>query len=241
MIVTIAWRELKNLFLSPLAWTVMAITQLICAVIFLAGLWSYLDKPDPVGVTASVVTPVFAWAAVLLLFVVPLLTMRVVAEERRNKTLVLLFSAPVSMTEIVLGKYLGLVLFLISMLLVVMLMALSLMVGTTLDFGLIGAQALGLLLLVSSFTAVGLYLSTRTESPAVAAISTFGILLLLWLLEFLRNFLHQDVLAYLSIIGHFMSFLEGVFNTADVAYYLLFTAMFLVLSIRHLDTKRLGV
>jgi ABC-2 type transport system permease protein len=241
VIFTIGLRELKSLFLSPLAWAVLVVMQVIYALIFFNGILAYLGSPDPRGVTATIITPVFAWAAVLLLFVIPLLTMRLIAEERRNKTLALLFSAPVSMTEIVLGKYLGVVLFLATMLVMVLIMAASLLAGGTLDFGLIGAQALGLLLLLTSFTAVGLYISTRTESSAVAAVTTFGILLSLWLFEFLRNYLNQSVIGYLSIISHYTSFLEGTLATADVFYYLLFTALFLVLSIRRLDAKRLGV
>src|SRR5688572_28969323 len=98
MIVTIAWRELRNLFLSPLAWTVAGITQLICGFAFFLGILTYIRMPDAAGATSSITTQIFAWAAFVLLFIVPLLTMRVIAEERRNKTLALLFSAPVSIT-----------------------------------------------------------------------------------------------------------------------------------------------
>lgn len=241
MILTIGLRELKSLFLSPLAWVILATLQIIFALVFTGGVLTYLANPDPAGVTVAIVTPLFAWASVLLLFVIPLLTMRLISEERRNKTLVLLLTAPVTMTEIILGKYLGVLLFLLVVILLIVAMVLSLSFGTTLDFGLLGAQIVGLILLLASFASVGLYMSTRSESPAVAAILTFGMLIFLWLTEFLRSFVNPELLSYLSVINHYTSLLEGKFDTADVMYYLLFTTLFVVLSIRHLDTKRLGL
>ena len=91
------------------------------------------------------------------------------------------------------------------------------------------------LLVLASFASVCLYMSTRSESPAVAAILTFGMLIFLWLTEFLRSFVNPELLSYLSVINHYTSLLEGKFDTADVVYYLLFTALFVVLSIRHLE------
>lgn len=241
MIFVIALREFKSLFLAPLAWAVLTTLQIVFALIFTGGIYSYSDNPAEAGVTVAIATPLFAWASVLLLFIIPLLTMRLISEEHRNKTLPLLFSAPISMTEIILGKYLGVLLFLFIVIAMVALMIMSLLLGGTLDFGLLAAQMMGLLLLLSSFTAVGLYMSTRTQSPAVAATLTFGILISLWLLELLRNFLDPELLTYLSVINHYTSLLEGQIDTADVAYYLLFSTLFVVLSIRHLDTKRLGI
>ena len=119
MIFTIAGKELKTLFASPLAWLVLTVVQLIVAYAFLRRLDDFLQvqpqliqMASPPGVTEFVAAPVFATAAAVFLFAVPLLAMRLIAEERRNQTLVLLMSAPVSMTEIVLGKFLGLLAFL---------------------------------------------------------------------------------------------------------------------------------
>ena len=122
MIKAIALRELRSMFLSPLAWTVLAVTQLILA-------WSFFTQidffftiqselataPNAPGVTDLVVMPTYEVASLILLMVTPLLTMRLISEERRNGSIALLLSSPVSMTQIVLGKYLGILLFMLSL------------------------------------------------------------------------------------------------------------------------------
>jgi len=240
MIPVLARRELKSLFLSPLAWAVLAVVQLIFGYNFFIDTQNFLRSPDPQGVTMAIVSPMFGWAAILLLFVMPLLTMRLIADERRNQTLSLLFSAPVSMTEIVLGKYMGIVSYLLIIVALLAVMSLSLLVGTTLDFGVLLSAITGLMLLLGTFAAIGLFMSSLTQSPALAAIGTFGVLFSLWLVELATEYLGGDLAAQLSIISHYIPFLQGVINTADVAYYLLLIAMFLVLSIRRLDADRLG-
>jgi ABC-2 type transport system permease protein len=168
--------------------------------------------------------------------------MRLLSEELRNQTLPLLFSAPVSMTEIILGKYVGILTFFLLVLALTALMPLSLYTGTTLDGGMLLSGLLGLALLLGSIAAVGLFMSSLTAQPTVAAISTFGVLLLLWILDAAAKTGGDQtgsVLAYLSILRHYQPLLRGSFNSADVAYYLLFIATFLVLAIRRLDSYRL--
>jgi ABC-2 type transport system permease protein len=248
MILTIALRELRALFLSPLAWAILASVQLILAFLFLGRIELYLRwQPqllaleEAPGVTEVVVGDLFGSAAIILLLVVPLLTMRLVAEERRNRSLALLFSAPLSMTEIVLGKYLGVLSFLFALLGLITLMPLALLAGTSLDLGLLLAGLLGLALLLASFAAVGLFMSTLTQHPAVAAIASFGMLLLFWILDWSGEGTGGgNMLAYLSLFNHYKPFLDGVFDTADAAYHVLFATAFLVLSIRRLDADRLG-
>jgi ABC-2 type transport system permease protein len=240
MTFTIALRELRGMFLSPLAWTILAVTQAILGFTFYWDAAQFSQQTHPQGLTVAVVLPLYAWASVILLFVTPLLTMRLVAEERRNQTLPLLFSAPVSMTEIVLGKYLGVLLYMLILVAMLSLMPLSLLFGATLDFGLLFTAVTGLVLLLASFAAIGLFMSTLTQYPAIAAVGTFGALFLLWVFELSTSVLGDNVLSYLSIINHYVPFLEGVMSTADVAYYLIFAAVFLVLSIRRLEVDRLG-
>jgi ABC-2 type transport system permease protein len=249
MILTIALRELRTLFLSPLAWAILAVVQAILAFLFLARVELYqIYQPqlasleNAPGVTEVIVPDLLGNAAIVLLLVVPLLTMRLVAEERRNKTLTLLFSAPVSMSEIILGKFLGIVLFLLILLALIALMPLSLLTGATLDFGILGAALLGLALVLASFAAVGLYMSTLTQYPTVAAIATFGALLLFWVLDWSGQGTGAmgGVLSYLSLFNHYKPFLEGVLDSADAVYHLLLITTFLVLSIRRLDADRLG-
>ena len=190
MILTVGLREFKSLFLSPLAWSILAVVQVILGFLFLARLEVFqLYQPQLMamdgapGLTEIVLPDLLGNAAVILLLVAPLLTMRLVAEERRNRTLALLFSAPLSMTEIVLGKYLGILLFLLVLLLMIALMPLSLLAGASLDLGLMASGFLGLALLLAGFAAVGLFMSTLTQYTTVAAISTFGALLLFWILD----------------------------------------------------------
>lgn len=240
MISTLARRELKSLFLSPLAWAILAVMQLIFGYNFFIDTQNFLRSPDPQGLTMAVVSPLFGWVAILLLFVMPLLTMRLIADERRNQTLSLLFSAPVSMTEIVLGKFVGIMVYLSAIVGLLVVMSLSLLVGATLDFGVLISAVIGLILLLGTFAAIGLFMSSLTQSPALAAIGTFGVLFTLWLIELATEWLGGGLAAQLSIISHYVPFLQGVINTTDIAYYLLFIAMFLVLSIRRLDADRLG-
>lgn len=246
MIFSIALRELRTLFLSPLAWVILAVVQLILAYMFLGHVQQYLlwqsqllGMEEAPGMTEIVVAPLFGNAAIVLLLVTPLMTMRLISEERRNKTLALLFSAPVSMSEIVLGKFLGIVLFLWLLLLLVGLMPLSLLAGGSLDFGMLFAALLGLALLLAGFAAVGLFMSTLTQHPTVAAIASFGVALLFWILD-LAGSSEGNILSYLSLLNHYEPFLRGIFDTTDAIYHLLFIATFLVLSVRRLDADRLG-
>jgi len=247
MAFTIAGRELRSLFLSPMAWAILAVVSGICAWFFLSYLDFFLQiqprlaaVPGGPGAADIVVAPLFSTAATVLLLVVPLLTMRLISEERRAQTLPLLLSAPVSMTEIVLGKFLGVLGFVLVMLLLIAAMPLSLLAGGTLDLGLWAAGVLGLLLLLASFCSIGLYLSTLTAQPVVAAVSTFGLLLLLWILNLAGTGAdNKGLLDYLSLMSHFQPLLRGIFSSTDIVYYLLLIGTFLVLSVRRLDADRL--
>jgi len=247
MVWHLAVHELRRLFLSPLAWAVLAVEQLILAYFFLVDLDNYLafqpqlaTMPGAPGLTDLVVAPLFGDAAVVALFAVPVMTMRLISEERRAQTLRLLVSAPVSAGQIVLGKYVGVTLFFLILVGLAALMPLSLLVGGSLDFGMYAAGLLGVSLLVAAFCAVGLFLSTLTVQPAIAAVSTFGALLLLWILDWAGPAREEGgVLAYLSLLRHYQPLLRGVFDSADVIYYLLVILTFLVLAARRLEADRL--
>lgn len=246
MIFTIAARELRSMFLSPLAWAILAVVQLLLGFMFLSQIDTFMTwqaqiamMEDSPSVTEVVVAPLLGNAAVVLLLVVPLLTMRLISEERRNQTLSLLFSAPLSMSEIVLGKFFGVLGFMLIMLGLIALMPLSLLMGGNLDFGMLASGLLGLLLLLASFSAIGLYMSSLTTHPAVAAITTFGTLLLLWIINWMGNSGDPNsVLAYLSMLNHFEPLLKGMFDSGDIAYFALFITTFVVLAIRRLDADR---
>jgi ABC-2 type transport system permease protein len=248
----IAGRELRSLFLSPLAWSILGVVQFIHAWLFMSNLEGFTQiqsrlnlMENPPGLTEVVVVPVFGgWITIILwLVIVPLLTMRMISEERRSRTLSLLFSAPLSMTEIVLGKYLGVLAFLLAMIAMVTLMPLSLLGVGSLDMGHLAAILLAVLLLSASFAATGLFMSTLTQYPAVAAISTIGTLLLLLVLGWVGNPVTEDgspnTLAMLSILTHYGNLLQGVIDSADLSYFLLFIFTLIILSIRRLDADRL--
>jgi ABC-2 type transport system permease protein len=248
MIWIIARREIGAMFCSPLAWILLAVIQTILGYMFLSNLDNYfllqpqlMQLENTPGVTDIVITPLMHVAAIIMLMIMPLLTMRSIAEEKRNRTLSLLVSAPISMSEIVLGKFLGLMLFVFILVTMLMLMPLSLYLGTSPDGGKLLSIYLGMLLLLATFTAIGLYLSSLTENQTIAAISTFGVLLMLWIIDWIGGSVSNgySVISYLSLLQHHQSMLEGVFNTSDIAYYLLFTTGFLVLTIRQLDRERL--
>ncbi len=248
MIFTIAAREIRSLFLSPLAWAILAVTLFILAYLFLSQIEAYtLLQPrlaalqGAPGVSDIVVAPLFADAAVVLLLITPLVTMRTLSEERRSRTLSLLLSAPVSMTEIILGKYLGVLAFFLILIGLLALMPLSLLAGTALDLGKLAAGLLGLTLVVAAFAAIGLFMSSLTEQPTVAAVTTFGLLLLLWILDWAGNsgLDTSNLLGYLSMLRHYEPLLKGLFSSTDVVYYLLVTTLFLGFSIRRLDATRL--
>ena len=249
-ILNIAARELRSLFLSPLSWAVLAITQAFVAYALLVKLELFLQLkphlpglPGAPGLTAIVVAPALKAAGMVMLLAAPLVTMRLVSEERRSGTLSLLLSAPVSMTDIVLGKFLGVMSFFSIVALVILLTPLSLLTGGTLDYGLLASGFLGLLLLIASFAAAGLFMSTLTAHPAVAAVSTFGLLLLLWNLDWAGTGAAEGVrslFSYLAVTSHFNALLQGVVDSADLIYSLLMVATFLVLAIRRLDAMRLG-
>jgi ABC-2 type transport system permease protein len=248
MMMTIAQREFNNLFLSPLAWSILAVLQFIFAYLFFSQVDAFIkfqaklaSIANAPGITDVVITPLFANVGIILLLVIPLLTMRLICTERRNKTLTLLLSAPISNRDIILGKYLGVLGLLIVIIGLISLMPLSLIMGTQLDFGKFFSNILALILLVAAFSAVGLYMSCIAGHPTIAAISSFGLLLLLWILNASSGIRAETsaLFEYLSILKHFQALQTGLINSTDLSYFVLFTATFLLLSIRRLDNDRL--
>jgi ABC-2 type transport system permease protein len=245
MIVTIIRKELSMLFASPLAWLLLTLIQLVLTWVFLGRLDAFLEiQPqllqieNPPGITEIIISPVFAMAAIVLLMVTPLLSMRLLAEERRNHTLTLLISAPVSMTDIVLGKFLGLMIFYSVVIGLIVTLCISLLLGGALDFGLLMSNTLGLFLVAACFSALGLYVSSLTAQPVIAAIGALGVLLGLWMIDLAASET-DGWLHYFSLLKHFGHFNQGLIDTLSIAYFVLFMVTFLVLTIRRLDGERL--
>jgi ABC-2 type transport system permease protein len=242
MIGTIAMRELRALLLTPAGWIILAVTQGLLSYSFLVQVDNFLRVqgklagiPGAPGVTEVIVMPFYGNAAFLLLMVVPLLTMRLISEERRAQTLSLLLAAPLSFTELVLGKFLGVMLFLVVLVTLLAAMPLALLWGSQLDLGMWSVGALGLLLLLASFAAVGLFMSALTAQPVTAAIASFGVLLLLWILDWQGDVAGAESwLAQLSLLAHIRPMLSGLVDTRDVVFFFALIALFLGLAVHRL-------
>lgn len=244
-VLTIARSELRRIFLSPLAWAVLAVLQFIMGFVFVNLLVEYANNAgnmgEAFGVSDYIGGALYGFATIVLLMIMPLMTMRVFSEERKANTLTLLFSAPVSLPEIVLGKFLGLVGFIAVVILLMALMPASLLWSTDLDLGRIAAGLFGLFLLMMAFGAAGLFVSSLTREPTIAAVGSFGLLLVIWLLNILAyndSVPFAELFSYLSMIDHFEDLRRGVFDTSDAVYYVLFTALFLWLTVQRLDLER---
>jgi len=248
MILIIAAREIRSAFLSPIAWTVFGIIQVVLGFMTAFNLQNYVEiiQPQqhllkiPIGVTDIVVVPQYGLLAIMMVFAMPLFTMRVLSDERRNNTLTLLVSAPISMTEIVLGKYVGLLFIIISMLAITTITPISLLFVSSLDFGLLASSMLGIFLFMATCAAIGLFISSLTANPMIAAALTFFSLLFLWVISLLPS--DPEIifsLADLSLFKHLAAFQRGIFSSSDFIYYFLFSLAFLILAIRRLDSDRL--
>lgn len=246
MIRLIAFKELRGLLHAPSTWLLLAALQVILARSFLGRLDAYLQMQSQLallanapGATQWIAAGLSGTVAFMMMALTPVFTMRLLAEERRNQTLALLLAAPVSAAEIVLGKFFGLLLFLSFIILACAAMLLTLALGTPMDFGLLWANMAGLLLLTASYIALGLYLSALTAQPIIAAagalIVSFAMLLME---EYAPDSSHA--LAALTPTAHFRSFNAGLLDSSDVAYFLLFCALFLLLAMRRIHHNRIG-
>jgi ABC-2 type transport system permease protein len=246
MIFNIVRKELKSVFASPMGWIVLTIFTFLFGSLYLTGVNNYFEvmsgsiRPaERMGVTQSVGQIVYGWAFLIVIVAVPLLSMRLISEERRSQTLPFLFSAPISLTEIVLGKFFGLVAFLSILIGYIALMLFTLNIWSDIDFGYILANSLGLFLLVAGASAVGLYFSSLTSQPVAAAVMSFVTLLALIFMDRIFVGDPSNPIAQFALMKHFQSFSTGLIDTADIAYFILFTITFLTLTIRRLDADRL--
>ncbi|MFT5132619.1 MAG: ABC-2 type transport system permease protein [Gammaproteobacteria bacterium] len=193
------------------------------------------------GLTEVVVVGLLQITGIVLLLISPFVTMRLFSDELRSGTIKLLLSSPVSITEIVLGKFLGAMTFLLILIALISFMPFSLIAGTSLDLGLLASGLMALVLLSSVFAAIGLFVSSLSKSPPVSAFSSFMLMFLLWIIHIANdadNEQLQTIANYLSLQKHFNSLLSGAFNSVDVVYYLLLTTFFIVLCIWRLDALR---
>jgi len=236
MMLVMIRKELRLMMASSLAWTFLTLTQMVLAWIFLGRLDTFLEiQPqllqlaNPPGITEVIVAPVFSVASIILLMVTPIMSMRVLAEEKRNQTLVMLLSAPVSRFAIVMAKFLALLLFLCTIPLLIVVLSFFLLTGGTLDFGLLTSNVIGLILLAGCFASLGLYISSLTAHPAIAGLGSFGVLLCFWMIDIV-SLDTESVIHDFSPFRHYENFNLGIIDSFSVIFMMLFMVTFLVLT-----------
>lgn len=244
-------KEMRLYFTSPVAWVIMTIFLLIAGYFFysifafftMASMQSAMN-PSMAGqlnVTDSVMRPLFSNLSVILLLLLPMVTMRLFAEERRSGTIELLLTYPVRDGAVLLGKYLAAFALYAIMIALTLVYPLIIFYFARLEWGAVLTGYVGLLLMGAAFLAVGLFASSLTENQIVASITTFGILLMFWVLGWSADYAGGTlgkVLQHLSLIEHNDSFSKGVFETKDIVYYVNFTVLALFLTLRSLETRR---
>ncbi len=230
----ISLKELKTYLTSPMAYIVTAVFLVgtgLGFVIYLV-ITSYSDTSIR-GFLESGQILILAFAA--------LLTMRLIAEERKLGTWELLLTVPVRDIEIILGKFLASLAVLTGMLVLTLYYPILLIILGDPDLGPIFTSYLGLFLLGCASLAVGLFASSLTSNQIVAVVVAGGILFALWILGSLGSFAPGplgEVLSYLSLSSHFPDFMRGIVDTKAVVYYLSATSLFLFLAIRSTETDR---
>lgn len=243
MITLIATREFRSLFSSPLAWLTLAITQFIFAYLFLSRIDLFLQYQPRLrsidnapGMTEIILNGLFSNAAILLIVLVPLFTARCFAEERRNGSFALTLSSPVSLLDVVLGKFVGLAGFFCIVLSLLLLLTFALTFGGAIDIGQVFSGFLGLILLTFSAIALGLFISSMSSQSTIAAILTIMLLSFLWIIQWENA--PVSLVTYLSMEEHFSSLNSGVLASVDVIYFILLTVLFIGLTLWRLDWER---
>lgn len=247
---TICRRELYSYFVSPIAWVLLTIFALLsgvftydmAALFVRAGFESQMQGQSfPMNVNEQVLAPLLSNISVVGLFLIPLISMRLFAEEKRQGTIELLVTSPVHDTEIVIGKWLSAVL-MYGALLVVLLADISfLFLYGNPDWRPFLTGFLGVLLQGACILALGTFISTLTKNQIVAGAIGFGLALVLWILSWSTSFGNSptvQVLNYLSIISHQDSFTRGIIDTKDLIYYLSMIFFGLFLTTRSLESLR---
>lgn len=247
MIRAIAANEIRRWFRSPASWLLLTGVFFVLAFLFLLFVDSFdairesnLGAETPVGVTQAIVQPFYGRSGILLLLLTPLLTMRSIAGEKHDGTWLLYRLAAISPLQLILGKMLAVSVILSFILLGISLMPLALLAASPIDLGQLASSFLGLWLLTVSFAAAGIWCSSLSSEPVSAAMLHYSLLLILTLF-YLSSSLPGVIapsLYYLAHYSHFAPFLEGRISSEHLAYYLLFTALFLWLAIRHLDSAQ---
>ena len=246
----VASKDFKTYFTSPIAYIVIAGFLLIMGWMFFFNLthfnlqamqYKQFGGGKSVSITDGIIRPLYGNMNVIFLFLVPFITMRLFAEEKKLQTIQLLMTSPISLTEMILGKFLSALMLVGTMLGATLIYPIILMVCGNPDLGPICTSYLGTLLLSSCYVATGVFFSSMTENQIVAGALTFAAGLFFWLINWAAQSagpVFSDILDYLSLIQHYNNFSQGIVDSTDVIYYVSFVFVSLFLTHRVLDSYR---
>ncbi len=250
-ILAIWQREMKSYFVSPIAYVVLTVFLFLSGLFFFGNLTEVVQYTmtqaqmgqgvQPIDVPAIVTQSLFRTMSVILLFLIPMLTMGLFAEEKKRGTIELLLTTPVGNLHAMLGKYFASVTFLLILFVSSGVTISALFVYSRPDWKPILAGYLGMFLYGAALLALGLFISTLTENQIVAVVLTFGAILMLWLISVFSSSAigaTKEVINYMSVISHLDDFIKGVIDTSHVIYYLTFAFIGLFLAYRSLESMR---
>lgn len=248
-VTAIAQKELRSYFASPLAYIIIGFFALPFGVFFFLylrefvrqGLQMQFGGGGSMNINQQVIRYVLQNASVIILFVMPMITMRTYSEEKRSGTIELLLTSPVSDWEIILGKFFGSLGLYVAMLVVTLLYIGILFVYGAPEWRPLAACYLGLLLMGGAFLSLGLLISSTTNNQIVAGVVTFIVFLMLWIIGWFGDSagpILGPLTQYLSITDHFDDFSKGVIDTKDVIFYLSLITFGLFLTAKSVDSER---
>jgi ABC-2 type transport system permease protein len=247
-IIAIAHKELRSYFSSPIAYIIIGFFALPFGVFFYLYLGAFVRQSlqmaqygGSMNINQQVIRYVLQNASVIILFVMPMITMRTYAEEKRSGTIELLLTSPVTDLQIIIGKFLGALGLYVAMLLVTVLYVAILFVYGNPEWRPLIAAYLGLLLMGGAFLSLGLLISSTTNNQIVAGIVSFVVFLLLWIIGWFAESAGPtvgDITRYLSITEHFDDFSKGIIDTKHVIYYLSLITFGLFLTSKSVDSER---
>jgi len=249
--VWIIWRkELRSYFVSPIAYLLLTMFAAVSAFFFWIFLRSFVEygmemqmrgEMFPMNINEQVIRPLLSNASVIGLFFIPMITMRLFAEEKRTGTIELLATSPVSDAQIIIGKWLAAMTLYACMLLFTALNFAFLFKYGNPDWKPLAIGYLGLLLQAGGLLAIGTFISTLTRNQIVAGGATFGVCLLLWVISSVSEFetaTWARALSYLSIVSHLESFERGVLDSKDTIFYVTLTFLGLFFTARSMESLR---
>ncbi|MDX1358646.1 MAG: ABC transporter permease subunit [Clostridia bacterium] len=228
---TVAKKEISTYFKSPIAYILIGLFMLMVSILFYT----------PFSVGSADFMPVLENMGFFLIFLIPIMTMRILAEDRKNGTEVLLLTSPTSLTQIILGKFIAMYFVFLTITVLSMIYPVILFsYGAVFTVQLVGGY-IGFLLLGASFVAIGVFASAITENQIVAAIISFVALLLMWMADAFSTQVGGiigTIMGWISLLSRYEIFTKGILGLPEIVYFLLFTGLFIFLTIRTIERRR---